>query len=82
MELVRLIHQIDERECVQRNALANTPTGFELSAGAVGTVVDTFGNSRTSRCRPWDGRESRQIARILQELSAIAPLRGLICRGG
>jgi hypothetical protein len=44
MELVRLIHQIDERECVQRNALANTPTGFELSAGAVGTVVDTFGN--------------------------------------
>lgn len=44
MELVRLIHQIDERECVQLNGLGNTPRGFELSAGAVGTVVGTFGS--------------------------------------
>ena len=40
MELVRL--KIDEHECARRNALANTPTGFALSAGAVGTVVDSF----------------------------------------
>jgi len=30
MELVRLIHHIDEHECARRNALANTPAGFVL----------------------------------------------------
>jgi len=43
-KLVRLIHQFDEHECAQRNALANTPKGFTLSAGVIGTVVDTFGS--------------------------------------
>ena len=34
---------MDERECRQRNALSMTHAGFSLAAGAVGTVVETFG---------------------------------------
>jgi hypothetical protein len=43
MELVRLTREIDERECAQGNALTKRLVGFVLTAGTIGTVVDTFG---------------------------------------
>jgi len=39
----KLNRELDERECRQRNALSLTHPGFSLAAGAVGTVVETFG---------------------------------------
>jgi hypothetical protein len=39
----RLNRGMDERECKRRNALSRTNPGFALSAGDVGTVVETFG---------------------------------------
>ena len=39
----RLIRELDERECKQRNALSRNAPGFMLEAGEVGTVVETFG---------------------------------------
>ena len=39
----KLNRGLDERECKQRNALSQTSPGFALSAGDVGTVVETFG---------------------------------------
>ena len=39
----RLNRRMDERECRQRNALSMTHPGFSLAAGAIGTVVETFG---------------------------------------
>ena len=39
----KLNRQMDERECRQRNALSMTHPGFSLAAGAIGTVVETFG---------------------------------------
>jgi hypothetical protein len=39
----RLNRGMDERECKRRNALSRTSPGFALSAGDVGTVVETFG---------------------------------------
>ena len=39
----KLNREMDERECRQRNALSMTHPGFSLAAGAIGTVVETFG---------------------------------------
>ena len=39
----KLNRRMDERECRQRNALSMTHPGFSLAAGAIGTVVETFG---------------------------------------
>ena len=39
----KLYRRMDERECRQRNALSMTHPGFSLAAGAIGTVVETFG---------------------------------------
>jgi hypothetical protein len=39
----RVMRDMDERECKQRNALSQTKPGFVLSPGDVGTVVETFG---------------------------------------
>ena len=43
MTTARLMREIDERECKQRNALSKTSPGFALRTGDVGTVVETFG---------------------------------------
>jgi hypothetical protein len=39
----KLNRRMDERECRKRNALSMTHPGFSLAAGAIGTVVETFG---------------------------------------
>jgi hypothetical protein len=39
----RVMRDMDERECKQRNALSQTSPGFVLRPGDVGTVVETFG---------------------------------------
>jgi hypothetical protein len=39
----RVMREMDERECKQRNALSKTSPGFVLRPGDVGTVVETFG---------------------------------------
>jgi Domain of unknown function (DUF4926) len=39
----RLNRELNEQECKARNALSKTRPGLILEAGAVGTVVETFG---------------------------------------
>jgi hypothetical protein len=43
--MAKLVREMDERECKQRNALSQSKPGFALSRGDVGTVVETLGNN-------------------------------------
>jgi hypothetical protein len=40
---VKMLREIGESECKERNALSITSPGFVLRSGDVGTVVETFG---------------------------------------
>lgn len=42
-KMARLVREMDERECLRRNALSRTKPGFKLKSGDVVKVVEAFG---------------------------------------
>ncbi|MBO0766364.1 MAG: DUF4926 domain-containing protein [Hyphomicrobiaceae bacterium] len=45
MSTARLLRELSEQECRQRNALSRSIPGFALRSGDVGTVLETLGNN-------------------------------------
>jgi len=64
IKTARLVRELDERECLRRNALSRTRPGFKLKSGDTVKVVESFsgdteflveaGSSRKDSC-DWMG---------------------------